>query len=372
MMKCCSCGSDLIELWDLGQQPVSFQFKSDADCVPLKLCECICCGLIQLEQSIDEVTLRTMPEWMGYSEPEAHLSQLAEFCRKECAMSQRTRVQILSQHDLPLAAALDLPTEGLEENSQAYERPNPWVVEEMLNQWIKDNITCEVVLARRIFEHFEYPGKILDMLRRLNCRYLVLELPDSTKSLVDGDVTMIWEEHKTYFTLDTLKNTLAANGWDIIAKRIWEDAQEDVLVVIATPAAPLVRPPTFFKEGQNFGSRFVVLCEQHAQNIRSFLAAAGTSAILGVGHRCAAFVNYNCIQNYVSSAHDDNEYKSGQFLPGTNTQITSTRKIDLNTRIGLLAMSSARAIKVRNSLQEKYNKTKFKSIFPCSPLFRFH
>ena len=370
MMKCAGCGHDLRELWDLGLQPVSFQFANKADRVSLKLCQCEVCGLLQLEQSLDEATLATMPSWIEYKEPEAHLAELSDFCNREISINRQTRVRVLSSHDLPLLEFLELGPTSVMDPPPTDRRPNPWLVEQGLDMWVAEKNPCDLVIARRMLEHFENPGAVLDKLRKLGCSNLLLEVPDSTKSLAQGDVTMIWEEHKSYFTPDTLKNTLAAHGWEVTAERIWPDAQEDILVVIATPTTTVNLQPTADHE-QSMGDHFVHLAAQHQSHIESALAQSPENAILGVGHRSSAFVHYHRLQAYVFAAHDDNEHKTGQYFPGTRTTIVPTHELDANTHLCLLAMSPSGARKVYERLSPNYQITKFASILPDSPLFGF-
>ena len=73
---------DLLEVLDLGPQPISNRFRREVDAkearFPLSLVQCSECGLVQLRDPIPADELIAPFDWLSYNEPERYLDRLAE------------------------------------------------------------------------------------------------------------------------------------------------------------------------------------------------------------------------------------------------------------------------------------------------------
>ena len=367
MTKCAGCQSkSVFNIWELGSQPLSYEFEVELETarLHLTLIECASCGLIQLENGISRNLLKTLPNWVTYQEPESHLQELADFCRAKGVWSEGNKILGLSDHDSPLLALankterifIDKPLKGI--------RPNPWETEKIIDQMLEKACHYDVIVARRILEHFENPNRVLLKLQRLGARRLLLEIPDSTKSLEQGDVTMLWEEHKCYFTASSFKNLLAATGWVIKSEWVWNDIQEDTRCVLAEPGTG----EGIIKDSA-LGIHFINKVQEHRYGLHSMLSNNRTNAIFGVGHRSVAFLHYHQLGEYISVAYDDHKMKLGRTLPGSGILIKSTDEFEPDTAICLLAMGPSAAERVREKFGLQYPSTQFFSILPDSYFF---
>ena len=367
MTKCAGCRSKTtMKLWELGSQPLSFEFESglEAPRINLTLLECSKCGLIQLENGLNKKLLNTLPNWVTYQEPEDHLNELEDLCRAEGVWKEGSKILGLSDHDSHFLDLIEEKEGIYSDNPLEGIRPNPWETEKIIDQILEKGSYYDVIVTRRILEHFENPNQVLMKLHKFGAKKLLIEIPDSGKSLEQGDVTMLWEEHKCYFSPSSFKNLLTETGWVIKSEWVWEDTQEDTRCVLVEPGkGKKIKNDSFI--GVNFKNKVF----ENRIGLHSILSNKGTNAIFGVGHRSVAFLNYHHLGQYITSAYDDHKMKLGRKLPGTDITIKSTEDFDPDTAICLLAMGPSASKRVREKFSLKYPTTQFFSILPDSHFF---
>ena len=92
----------------------------------------------------------------------------------------------------------------------------------------------DLIVTCRLLEHAHDAHEFVSGLTQLlkpNGR-LVIEVPDSTKSLLQGDVAMLWEEHTNYFTPESLKCGFSAIGFQLEKYIGYHYLQEDAIAAI--------------------------------------------------------------------------------------------------------------------------------------------
>src|SRR5205823_4905228 len=105
---------------------------------------------------------------------------------------------------------------------------------------------AEVVVVRYVLEHAHDTPGLLAGLRGLTAPggYVVVEVPDTTRALGDGDYTTVWEEHTCYFTPATLCYCLQRAGLEVVFLHSYPYPGDNALVAIArVPAGPHRAPP---------------------------------------------------------------------------------------------------------------------------------
>ena len=77
---------------------------------------------------------------------------------------------------------------------------------------IKDKF--DLIIIYGVLEHIEKPVEFLGLLRKylFETSYLVLSVPDCLPHMESGDISMLLHEHWSYFTVQTLKQTLRYAG----------------------------------------------------------------------------------------------------------------------------------------------------------------
>ena len=77
---------------------------------------------------------------------------------------------------------------------------------------------ADILLVRHVVEHAYDISEFVAAIRLLvkSDGYIIWELPDCKKALLNGDCTMVWEEHIHYFTEFTFKQFLLTENFNII------------------------------------------------------------------------------------------------------------------------------------------------------------
>ncbi|MDP7195729.1 MAG: methyltransferase domain-containing protein [SAR202 cluster bacterium] len=220
---CRVCYSGISILLDFAKQPRAFDYYTGNENVEkfkFQLGQCFSCGTIQLVDAIPSSTMIPKYNWVENKEPTDHLNIVVETLKKDFFKDQKVKILFISKYDEPIyervvdyenvfACILD-PKEdlGLELNyiSQATLQ-NKYVftvIKKILNKYGK----FDIIISCRMLEHSHQPAEFIKNLSLLlkDKGKMVIEIPDSSKPLVQTDVAMLWEEHLSYLTPSTLNN----------------------------------------------------------------------------------------------------------------------------------------------------------------------
>lgn len=363
--SCQHCRSaSLNSLLDLGKQAFSTGLlakRNDATRLfDLTLVQCDDCGLIQLQQPAAAVDLRPFVDWVTYREPEQHLD---EVCSKLTALPglNATTARILgvtSKDDTTLARlralgygsvkrldpAADL---GITQPLANVEAAPEALTATRANAIVQGHGRADLVITRHILEHAADLDQFLRGLTGLVAPggYLMLEVPDCTRSLALGDYTMIWEEHSVYFTPETFFRVLERHGFAPALTLNYAYPYENCLILVArqggtgTGTQEGAALPTLLKAGRDYGQRFA---GQTDRLRRKLLAAKAQRpiALYGAGHLTASFVNYHGLADLIDCVVDDTPQKQGLFLPGSGLEILPSAAL-LERGIGLCLLGLA-------------------------------
>jgi hypothetical protein len=307
----------------------------------LTLQQCTACGLVQLQQPAAAKDLRPLVDWVVYREPELHLD---EVCNKLAALPGLTDrsariLGVTSKDDTTLARLSALGYGAVSrldlQNDLGVAQPfaNVEAVPEALTSRRADVIVerhgrADLVLVRHILEHAADLDQFIRGLIGLVTPggYLMLEVPDCTRSLTLGDYTMIWEEHSVYFTPETFFRVLERHGFEPSMTLNYEYPYENCLVLVARRGIADVADAQMAGSGESlprdrdYGQRFPI---QTAQ-LRASLTATKAQrpiALYGAGHLTASFVNYHGLADLFDCVVDDTPQKQGLFLPGSGLEI---------------------------------------------------
>ena len=343
LRHCQVCGAaDLVPLLDVGTHPFSTGLLAQADSpverFPLAMLECRGCGLLQLRHPAPAERIRPFFDWVTFREPEQHLDEVAARLLKLEGLAAKPDIRALgitSKDDtlldrlrragwagctrLDLRRDLDVvaPLANVESVPEA-------LTDERARGVTGSDGAFDLVIARHMYEH---AADLAGFTRGLATLvkpggYLMLEVPDCSRSLALCDYTMIWEEHSVYFTPATFFQALRRFGFTAIVTEVYPYPYENCLVLVARksdkpPAAAALKPET---TAQRYAASF----EPVTQQLRASLEAAaqeGPLALYGAGHLTAAFVNYHGLAPFFSHLVDDTPQKQGLFLPGFGVPI---------------------------------------------------
>jgi hypothetical protein len=235
---------------------------------------------------------------------------------------------------------------------------------------------ADIVIARHILEHVYNLDEFISSLKALVAEkgYIILEIPDCSRSLEHNDYTMIWEEHLYYFTPETFKFVLAAYGLQIIRFENIQYPFENSLIAIARPVnnlnpkmsfpilkKELLRGDMFARQFEDYRTKFHTFFSHHRKN-------NGKITFFGAGHLACTFIWLFQLQNYVDCIIDDDPYKQGLFMPGSKLPIVpSSVLMNDNYSLCILSFNPLVEDKIITKFQKFIDKGgSFYSIFPSS------
>lgn len=249
-MACRLCQNSLKDLIDFGSQPLCNRFlASELDTeqkYPLVLSQCEVCELIQIREAIAPHEMCRRYEWIQYREPEGHLDNLANWIAGLPGAAQVLGLSVIDESLLSRLAKRGLKTKqldmvqdlGIQESlasvESIQEKINPnWVL-----NFVQNHGPMNIVLGRYVAEHAHDLGRFLAALKKLISPkgYVVLEVPDCESGFLKNDVSLLWEEHVSYFTKRTLASTMKLAGYDIIGIESYFYTMQNSMVVVAQQA----------------------------------------------------------------------------------------------------------------------------------------
>jgi len=398
---------------DFGLQPICNRFleKSNEEekLFNLKLGQCQSCGLVQLVDPVSFQELIPKHNWITYLEPEEHLDALALKIKNLPELNKDSKIMGISFKDESLVTRLkELGLENaitlkpvdlgigsdLEIGSVGTEKAENVGVETIQDKLTSDKCKehttkrgyFDVVIARHVLEHAYNLTEFIKALKELVSfsKYIVLEVPDCTEILDTNNYPMIWEEHVSYFTEETLNHLLRLNGLEVVHFEKVLYALESSLIVIVTKReekevigdkeqvlSTKLSTEQLVKERkrmENFTTDFILTknkIEQYLAEIYHHNQKRERVAMLGAGHLACGFINFFNISKYIECIIDDNKNKVGLFMPGSKLPIYSSSILkDKNINIVLLSVNPRNELKVFQKNNEFLNgRGKIFSIF---------
>ena len=208
--------------------------------------------------------------------------------------------------------------------------------------------------------------------------YIIFEVPDCTKGFEKLDYTTIWEEHILYFTDTTFKMCLNVGGFSLHYFEKYNYSFENILIGIVKPDNIKTKLKPFVIDKNVLASEIKrvrlftdqLTREQNATRgfLKDFKQKKDNIVMFGTGHAACMFINLLGIENLIDFAVDDNQKKTGFYMPGSKLPIYNSESLAKNkTNLCLLALSSESEKKIVNKLQTfKKNGGVFASIYPTS------
>jgi len=343
-------------LVDFGNQPVSSNFVSNTrtkqELFSFVLGQCDYCGVVQLVKLIPEKKLIPKYKWIDNKEPDKHAFVIAEALLSYVKCPD-TRILFLSKYDKKVfdivkekigtqAYLLD-PALDLEINQT---NPSQILIQERINSRFLSKLSKKIgkfdlILTCRMLEHAHKANSFIlglnEMLKK--CGRIVIEVPDSTKPLLQGDVAMLWDEHTSYFTPESLRYCFRLFGYKLIKHISYHYPQEDALISIFQQSrsdrsqSNLVESsfpkPLGEKEIANiYAKKVQKISATISSCLKELKKQHGEIALFGAGHRAIMFVNLLHINNqYISYVVDDDPNKLGLKLPRSELEIQDSRVI---------------------------------------------
>lgn len=329
-------------------------------------------GLLFLGNAFSPKELRHSHEWLTYREPEEHCSALAERVVVLCNLTKESRVAGVSWKDSGLLKSIGasgastvtlFPRDLRPHNGSA--RP-PWVRDSVDVQSLVSCRTTtdysaqfDLVVARHTLEHALSWKRFLAGLAGWVKRdgHVLLEVPDCQNAIESCDYSVIWEEHVSYFTAQSLRRSLEQVGWKVIEIRRCRSEGEAILTALVQPphrAEPLfgpVRAPADLSALRHFGKAFRGRRSLVLEALRNFKVAGGQLFVLGANHSASNFVDLFGEPGLFDGCFDDMLEKQGRFISTLRVPITAPPKsLQLSRCQVINAIHPGRAVAARERL----------------------
>lgn len=393
--RCHLCRQEgVAPLLDFGMQPICNRYLADQTDQefkhPLAIGQCPSCGLIQISRPFPAAQLRPVYDWITYVEPEDHLDRLAQILMGLpgitpesifCGMTFKDDSLLKRMKGLGIRQIWRIdPREdlGIRESGAGVETVQDRFGPEVARRIVQGRGRVDGVVARHILEHAHRLERFAEGLRELvkPDGWIVIELPDCSRSLEAGDCTTVWEEHIFYFTEETFRRSFSFCGFSLVRFERFGYPQEDSLVGIArlqerqTPQFP---SQEVLREEKDRADLFVKSVVAHRDRFKRVIfeqrSRGGKVALLGAGHLGCAFINLLGLKDDIDFVVDNDPHKKGLWMPGSRLPIYDSHVL-LEKKVGLclLGVNPANQAKVVLKHQAFLEQGgSFLSIFPGGP-----
>ena len=289
--------------------------------------------------------------WLTCFEPEKHLDFLADQIINKYAINKYSVIFGYSFKDNSLIERiekisrknnLNLLTRnskdlGLPVNGACLYNLIRFTKKSNLESVVKESGKCDVLIIRHVIEHMSNLNEILQAIKILvkEKGKVIFEVPDCQKAFKKNYETTIWEEHFSYFTEETFKSCLNANGYKVNQFWRFDNKLEDSLVISATlisgSSFKIKNVEYLIKKSKHTLKSFFEGISKKKSEIKTFLNNIKNNGnkifIFGAGHHASTFININNVDSYIDYVLDDNINKQDKFLSGTNIKIIKTERI---------------------------------------------
>jgi len=377
-------------IMSFGLQPRCFDFienrDNDLELFDFTLCQSKKSGLLQLGNPIPAESLNPNYSWIQNKEPDDHAYLIAEQVLKY-ASNNDVKVLFLSKYDKKVYELLKesvgsraILLDANKDLGVLDTNPNQALIQEKINlNNLEHLLSCfgqfDIIVTSRLLEHANNIHSFVNVLTGLlkEKGKIIVEVPDSTKSLLQGDVAMLWEEHTYYFTPESLRLEFDLLGYSIENYILYNYPQEDALIGIFNRNCnhkKIESSPPFeeYPIAGIFKKKVEYLQSELNNQLSSLKDKFGDIVIFGAGHRAIMFINLLGITEFISFVIDDDENKNRLKIPPDGIEIKNSDETNWNNvGVCIFAISLNAEEKVKKTLGKKIkNKIKFYSISPDS------
>jgi SAM-dependent methyltransferase len=387
---CRLCHStDLRPVIDLGEMPIAHRLlrsKSEPEeRFPFEVLACGSCGLPQIVKPIDpDILYRQFNYNFSSWKPEPHqvdeLDTIGKFTKHhsvfEIGCNDGLFMDKLRERGAKVLVGVEPnPVSGKIARERGIKVYSDMISPAMCQDAVAQAGKFDLVVSRQVLEH------IVDFENFFACVKLALsddgllfiDVPDFAPGSTAGDLSVLWEEHVSYFTEATLLALLARHGFEAVSVKKYNFSGGS-LAVAARLAGREVKAPA---ASTGVGEKFAERAREYGARLRPVLAKARDAgmqvAIYGAGCRACTFTNAHQLADLIELSVDDQKERQGLFLPGTRIPIRSPEELldQPETLVCLLAVNQENEIKVSNRLREALKRPlHIVSIFAPSDIWR--
>ncbi len=390
MNACRLCGShELRDVLDLGAMPIAHRLleraDSDEERFAFVISVCTRCGHAQI---LDPVPPAVLYNGFNYNfsswKPEPHFDDEVETVLStatpesvlDVGANDGRWLAALRERDVPIAVGIEpnhVPARIAVERGL---RIHDGVLDAaMARTVIAEHGRFSLVSARQVVEHVTDLATFLDAAHALvrDDGWLFVDVPDFAAARMSGDCSVLWEEHVSYFTVQTLAALLRRHGFEPAAIRTYNFSGGTVAMLAQRCArASAFIPPATAAADVSAATRFGERARAYAVRLDAALArarAAGAKvAMYGAGVRACTGVNGMRLGARIDVALDDQVERQGKFLPGARLPIRSVETLRAAEQpiVCVLAVNNENEARVRARLDAVVGRP-VTYVSPCAP-----
>ena len=214
----------------------------------------------------------------------------------------------------------------------------------------------DLVVLYLVLEHFPEPAALLTAVRARVARggQVVLVVPDAEPFLEEGDASILFHEHSSYFTAATLAATLRKSGADTL--RISRSGLSRLLFATiafdrgGTDEGPLDRP---LADSLVLAHRFRTTVARTTARLAAYLAEARALGQPVAVYVPGRFVNYVALGDLPVDGlrfFDDSPSMQGRYFPGLAIPVESMGELVARPCSRVLIMSASFGDRIRARL----------------------
>ena len=391
-MPCISCSSALNkEKFNLGKQTKcnSF-FKNKAEYNKLKkfriaIGSCKKCSLIQVLRPINYRDLIPKYSWMTNNEEDSyHENYIKHLLKKKILKKNfkilgvsnfdKTYLKILRANNFKNIKTINLRKDlnVLEKFSHRQEVIQNYLSEKNIKNFTKINGKFDLIVCSKLLEHTQNIKSLMNFFKGImkENSLILIDVPDSKKSLEQGNVSMIWEEHISYFTPKTLHNTLSINGFKKKFSKIFFFKQENNLVFLCKKN---LKKGYLYNEQKLlpiFKKKTNIIKGKLIRTLKNLNKNNFINVIYGAGHNSIAFINFLDLSSLISYIVYDDPRKKNFKVTSNKISVKSFNYLKQKNK--KFAFFLGTSIKSENKIKKtvsQIQKFKLFSLYPDSKLF---
>lgn len=359
---------------DLGQMPIAHRLLRSRDEAeerfPFEVLACADCSLPQIAKPIDpDILYRQFNYNFSSWKPEPHqvdeLDTIGTFATPhsvfEIGCNDGLFMERLRERGAKILVGVEPnPVSGKIARERGIKVYPDMISPALCHDAVAHEGKFDLVVSRQVLEH------IVDFENFFACVKLVLredgllfiDVPDFGPGSSVGDLSVLWEEHVSYFTEATLLALLARHGFETISVKKYDFSGGSLAVAARLAAGNVKIPAAPSGVGERFGKR----AREYGARLRPVLAKARGSgmqvAVYGAGCRACTFTNAHELADLIELSLDDQRERQGMFLPGTRIPICSPDDLSARSEplVCLLAVNHENEAKVSGRLRENLKR----------------
>ncbi|PCJ17076.1 MAG: hypothetical protein COB02_14570 [Candidatus Cloacimonadota bacterium] len=211
----------------------------------------------------------------------------------------------------------------------------------------------DIIIMSIVFEHFQNPSLFLKSLGKYLKKdgLLIISVPDTEPFIKSGDISILFHEHYSFFTKDTLDNTLKLGGFNPILGRIGKYGGLLLRASLQTEKTLLTRQE--IQIGYDLAINYKRKSQVYNKKLKEFLLNVKKERkSLGI-YVPSRFLNilYTCnIEGLDLRFFDDNPSIEGKYYPGFNIPIETKQDLIKKPTDIILIFSNSFGEKIKNNI----------------------